>query len=165
MPPSTEATSVEPSPTRRRNAGPVQDAGVDVAPEMVCPEPVGGARASEGGRGVGGDGIVGLQHVGEDRREHDDEHDEAARGAQRLLAAEAQQGLRPARIRRAHGAATTTIPLAAIAHPRVEHAVEHVHGEVRDDHHHGDEHDEGLHDGVVAPQDGLHEEARRCPAG
>jgi hypothetical protein len=28
------------------------------------------------------------------------------------------------------GAATTTIPLAAIAHPRVEHAVEHVHGEV-----------------------------------
>src|ERR1044071_1998832 len=58
------------------------------------------------------------------------------------------------------GAATTTTPLAAIAHPRVEHTVEHVHGEIGDDHHHGDEHDEGLHDGVVAPQDGLHEKAR-----
>ena len=85
------------------NAGPVQDAGVDVAPEVVCPEPVGGARGGEGGRGVGGDGIVGLQHVGEDGREHDKEHDEAARRAQRLLAAEAEQRLRPARIRRAHG--------------------------------------------------------------
>src|SRR5258705_8583218 len=61
---------------------------------------------------------------------------------------------------RSAGAATTTIPLAAIAHPRIEHAVEHVHGEVRDDHHHGDEHDERLHDGVVAPQDSLHEKAR-----
>src|SRR5574341_367916 len=56
-------------------------------------------------------------------------------------------------------AATTTTPLTAIAHPRVEDPVQHVHGEVREDHDRGDEHDEGLHDRVVAPQDGLDEEA------
>src|SRR5499427_3050777 len=49
---------------------------------------------------------------------------------------------------------------AAIAHPRIEHAVEHVHGEIREDHDGGGEHDQGLHDRVVAPRDGLHEEAR-----
>src|SRR5204863_7579694 len=50
--------------------------------------------------------------------------------------------------------------LAAIAHARVEHAVEHVDEEVRQDHHDGDEHDEVLDDRVIAPEDGLHEEAR-----
>src|SRR5437867_7313613 len=47
----------------------------------------------------------------------------------------------------------------AIAHARVEHAVEHVDEEVRQDHDDGDEHHEVLHDRVVAPQDRLHEEA------
>src|SRR5437016_1722339 len=67
------------------------------------------------------------------------------------------------------GAATTTRStgtpsgLAAIAHARVEHAVEHVDEEVRQDHHDGDEHHEVLHDRVVAPQDRLHEEP--CDAG
>src|SRR6202162_5646726 len=67
----------------------------------------------------------------------------------------------PSREGRAAGAATpTAAPLAAIAHPRVEHAVEHVHGEVREDHDRGDKHDEGLHDRVVAPRDRLDEETR-----
>src|SRR5438874_12830896 len=64
------------------------------------------------------------------------------------------------------GAVTTTRStgtpsgLAAIAHARVEHTVEHVDEEVRQDHHDGDEHDEVLDDRVIAPEDGLHEEAR-----
>src|SRR5467141_1445434 len=64
------------------------------------------------------------------------------------------------------GAPTTTrstrtpTGLAAIAHARVEHAVEHVDEEVAEDHHDGDEHHEVLHDRIVAPQDRLHEEAR-----
>src|SRR6266480_7569901 len=64
------------------------------------------------------------------------------------------------------GAPTTTrstgtpTGLAAIAHARIEHTVEHVDEEVRQDHHDGDEHHEILHDRVVAPQDRLHEKAR-----
>src|SRR5437667_2042962 len=58
------------------------------------------------------------------------------------------------------GMAMAPAPLGAIAHPRVEHPVQHVHREVREDHDRGDEHDEALHDRIVAPQDGLHEEAR-----
>src|SRR5262245_66452194 len=37
---------------------------------------------------------------------------------------------------------------AANAHPWIEHTVEHVHGEVREDHDGGGEHDQGLHDRV-----------------
>src|SRR5512132_420215 len=58
------------------------------------------------------------------------------------------------------GTAMAPAPLGAIAHPRVEHPVEHVHGQVRENHDRGDEHDEALHDRIVAPQDGLDEEAR-----
>src|SRR5678815_238396 len=62
------------------------------------------------------------------------------------------------------GAASSTAAgpagLTAIADPRIEEAVEHVHEEVGEDHHHRDEHDEVLHDGVVAPENRLDEEAR-----
>src|SRR5262245_37549752 len=66
------------------------------------------------------------------------------------------------------GAATTTRSTGtptglAIAHAWIEHAVQHVHEEVREDDDDRDEHDEVLHDRVVAPQDGLYQEA--CNAG
>src|SRR2546422_5535988 len=49
--------------------------------------------------------------------------------------------------------------LTAIAHPRVEDPVQHVHEEIRQDHDDRDEHDEILDDRVVAPQDRLDQEA------
>src|SRR6267378_6699578 len=49
--------------------------------------------------------------------------------------------------------------LTAIAHARVQHAVQHVHGEVRQNHDDRDEHDQVLDDRVVAPEDRVHEEA------
>src|SRR5213594_4045756 len=63
------------------------------------------------------------------------------------------------------GAPTTTrstgMPIGlTIAHARIEDTVEHDDEEVREDDHDGDEHDEVLHDRIVAPQDRLHEEAR-----
>src|SRR5437868_9087666 len=65
------------------------------------------------------------------------------------------------------GAPTTTRSTGtptglAIADARVEHTVQHVHEEVRQNHHDGDEHHEVLHDRVVAPEDRLHEEARNA---
>src|SRR5689334_1087949 len=54
---------------------------------------------------------------------------------------------------------STPSGLVAIAHPRVEEAVEHVHHQVREDHHDRDEHHQVLHDRVVAPQDRLDQEA------
>src|ERR1700682_4710150 len=65
----------------------------------------------------------------------------------------------PGRDSRAAGPTATAAPLTAIAHPGVEHTVEHVHGEVREDHDRGDEHDDRLHDRVVPPTDGLNQEA------
>src|SRR6267142_7115054 len=50
--------------------------------------------------------------------------------------------------------------LTAIADPRVEDAVQHVHEEVGQNHDDGDEHDEVLDDGVVAPEDRLDQEPR-----
>src|SRR6266508_2632775 len=75
-------------------------------------------------------------------------------------------GTRPSRRARAPacaGSATpTTARSAGIADARIEDAVQHVHDEVGHDHHDGDEHDEVLHDGVVAPEDGLDQEARHA---
>src|SRR5687768_2510225 len=65
-----------------------------------------------------------------------------------------------ARAPRAVAGSSTVAWLAAIAHPRVEETVEHVHEEVGEDHHHRDEHDQVLHDRIVAPEDGLDEKAR-----
>src|SRR6185437_13699537 len=64
--------------------------------------------------------------------------------------------------RRARATPGTSTPsgLVAIAHPRVEEAVEHVHEEVREDHHDRDEHHQVLHDRIVAPENRLHQEAR-----
>src|SRR5262245_32615440 len=49
-------------------------------------------------------------------------------------------------------------PVLAIAHTRIEEAVEHVHEQVRQDDDHRDEHHEVLHDGIVPPEDGVDEE-------
>src|SRR5262245_50841645 len=51
------------------------------------------------------------------------------------------------------GSSTAAGPagLTANAHSRIEEPVEHVHEEIREDHHHRDEHDEVLHDRIVAP--------------
>src|SRR3990172_3243849 len=63
------------------------------------------------------------------------------------------------------GSARATAGSGAIAHPRVEHPVEHVHREVRQHHDDRDEHHKVLDDRVVAPQDRLHQEARDPPPG
>src|SRR3989338_262507 len=55
--------------------------------------------------------------------------------------------------------ARATAGSGAIAHPRVEHPVEHVHREVGQHHDDGDEHHEVLDDRVVAPEDRLDQEA------
>src|SRR5262245_59727920 len=60
--------------------------------------------------------------------------------------------------RAAAGAATAAVPASAIAYPRVEDAVEHVHHQVRHDDDDRGEHHEVLHDRVIAPEDGLDEE-------
>src|SRR3989304_5100856 len=54
---------------------------------------------------------------------------------------------------------------AGIPHPGVQHPVEEVHGEVREDDDDGDEHHQVLDDGGIAPQGGLHEEAGGPGAG
>ena len=130
IPPRTEPMSVEATPTIERHAGAMDDARVDVAAEMVGAEPVLAARRRQALGGVGGDRIVGLELVGEDRGEQDHEHDGAARRAERLLPAEAGEHRPGAAAGRAAPAAPRLAPapsgLAAIAHPRVEDAVEHV---------------------------------------
>src|SRR6059036_3834486 len=50
--------------------------------------------------------------------------------------------------------------LTAIAHARVEDAVQHIHEQVGEDHDDRDEHDEVLDDGIVAPEDRLDQEPR-----
>src|SRR2546422_7740494 len=70
----------------------------------------------------------------------------------------------PSRLARARAApeslTSTVAGSATIAHARIEDAVQHVHGEVGQDDDDGNEHDQVLHDGVVAPRDGLDEKAR-----
>src|SRR5262245_12876763 len=68
----------------------------------------------------------------------------------------------PARLARAGsaGASAWSSGLVAIAHPRVEHAVQHVNEQVRQDDDDRDEHDQVLDDRIVAPEDRLDEEAR-----
>src|SRR4029450_7938876 len=65
----------------------------------------------------------------------------------------------PARARARAGTAIST-RLTAIAHPRVENAVEHVDEQIAEDDDDGDEHDEVLHDRIVAPENRLDQEAR-----
>src|SRR5712692_3180538 len=63
---------------------------------------------------------------------------------------------------RARGSAPTASSAgltATIADSRIQDAIQHVYGEVRQDHHDRDEHHEGLDDRVVAPEDRVHEEA------
>src|SRR5262245_37980311 len=50
--------------------------------------------------------------------------------------------------------------LTAIAHPRIEDAVQHVDDQVREDHDDRGEHDEVLDHRIVAPEDRLHQEPR-----
>ena len=76
---------------QQRDTRPVENARVDVAPQVVGAEPVGGAGRRQSGGGVGRDRIVRLELVGEDGSERDRHHDDAARGAERLLAAEGQE--------------------------------------------------------------------------
>src|SRR2546430_8001484 len=66
---------------------------------------------------------------------------------------------------RGRGSAPTarSTGLTAIAHARVEHAIEHVHGQVRQDHDDRDEHDQVLDDRVVPPENRVHQEA--CDPG
>src|SRR6266571_6506483 len=61
---------------------------------------------------------------------------------------------------RAPAGTTISAGLTAIADPRVEDAVQHVHEQVGEDHDDGDEHDEVLDDGIVAPEDRLDQEPR-----
>src|SRR5262245_57588618 len=61
---------------------------------------------------------------------------------------------------RAPAATAISARLTAIADARIENAVEHVDEQVAEDHDHGDEHHEVLHDGIVAPEDRLDQEAR-----
>src|SRR5262249_20030027 len=58
------------------------------------------------------------------------------------------------------GAVVATKPSAGIADPRIEDAVQHVNEKVRDDDDGGDDHDQVLHDRIVAPKNRLDEEAR-----
>src|SRR6266850_7792749 len=58
----------------------------------------------------------------------------------------------PARGRAPAGTAIAA-GLTAIADPRVEDAVQHVHEQVGEDHDDRDEHDEVLDDGTIAPED------------
>src|SRR2546428_9292477 len=56
----------------------------------------------------------------------------------------------------APGSLTSTVAgSAALTHARIEDAVQPVHGEAGQDDHDGDEHDQVLHEPVVAPPDGL----------
>src|SRR5262245_16332491 len=66
---------------------------------------------------------------------------------------------RPPRARGRAGAAIST-PLTAIAHARIEDAVEHVDQQIAQDHDHRDEHHEVLHDRIVAPEYRLDQEPR-----
>src|SRR5215475_1740622 len=66
-------------------------------------------------------------------------------------------GARPAPISSSPVSAATGL---AKLHPGIEPAVEQVDEQVREYDHDRDEHDEVLDDRIIAPEDGLHEEAR-----
>src|SRR5262245_6880747 len=63
---------------------------------------------------------------------------------------------------RSGGAVRATCTSAGIGDTRIEDAVQHVHEEIRDDDDGRDDHDQVLHDRVIAPEDRLHEEAREA---
>src|SRR5262245_24172955 len=68
--------------------------------------------------------------------------------------------LAPARLSSASWSMTATPVSLLVLDARVERDVGHVDDEVDQHHHDGDEHDQVLHDRIVAPADRFHEEAR-----
>src|SRR4051794_22146965 len=55
------------------------------------------------------------------------------------------------------------LAVLAIADPRVEEGVDDVDDQIGEDKDHGDEEDDALHDGVVAIEDGAHQDPANAP--
>src|SRR3989338_4716649 len=79
--------------------------------------------------------------------------------ANRSVVAQAPGGAGRAPATTSPASARAAAGSGAIAHPRVEHAIEHVDREVREHDDDRDEHHEVLDDRVVAPEDRLDQEA------
>src|SRR5438132_616706 len=86
-PPTTEPSTVERSPTTSETRA-IDNAAVDVPPEMIAPEPVPGARGLERVGRIRLDRIIGGERSREDGTERHDEHQRPADRAEGFPPAE-----------------------------------------------------------------------------